>query len=65
MMNISRDTLQHSRTLCVIKRNLVNGHLDMLAVIAMKKDNYKKFYDQLHERLKLNHKHINMTQLPR
>eukprot|EP00972_Heterocapsa_arctica_P101247 14924404-Heterocapsa_arctica.AAC.1 len=39
----------------MIKRNPVNKHLEMLAEIAMKKDDCEKFYDQLRECLKLNH----------
>eukprot|EP00972_Heterocapsa_arctica_P056136 8281635-Heterocapsa_arctica.AAC.1 len=63
-MNISRDTLQHSRALCMIKRNPVKKYLEMLAETAENKDNYNKFDDQLRKYLKLSYykDHMNNIQ---
>merc|ERR1712194_638046 len=52
-LNISRETLQQNKILRVIKKNLVKKCLEMFAEIAEKKDDYKKFYEQFGECLKL------------
>merc|ERR1712194_960056 len=52
-LNISRETLQQSKILRVIKKNLVKKCLEMFAEIAEKKDDYKKFYEQFGKCLKL------------
>merc|ERR1711865_989603 len=52
-LNISRETLQQNKILRVIKKNLVKKCLEMIAEIAEKKDDYKKFYEQFGKCLKL------------
>ena len=52
-LNISRLTLQQNKTLRVIKKNFVKKCLEMFAEIAEKKDDYKTFYKQFGECLKL------------
>merc|ERR1719310_1292114 len=52
-LNISRETLQQSKILRVIKKNLVKKCLEMFAEIAEKKDDYKKCYEQFGKCLKL------------
>merc|ERR1712110_452614 len=52
-LNISREMLQQSKILRVIKKNLVKKCLEMFAEIAEKKDDYKKFYEQFGKCLKL------------
>ena len=50
---ISRETLQQSKILRVIKKNLVKKCLERFVGIAEKKDDYKKFYEQFGKCLKL------------
>merc|ERR1712232_1060548 len=52
-LNISRETLQQNNILREIKKNLVKKCLEMFAEIAEKKDDYKKFYEQMGKCLKL------------
>ncbi len=52
-LNISRETLQRSQILKVIKKNLVKRALDMLGEIAENSDDFTKFYDQFGKNLKL------------
>ena len=52
-LNISQETLQQNKILRVIKKNLVKKCLEMFAEIAEKKDDYKKFYEQFVECMKL------------
>ena len=54
LLNIYREILQQNKIFRVIKMNLAKKYLEMLAEIAEKKDDdYKKFYEQFGERLKL------------
>lgn len=52
-LNISREMLQQSKVLKVIRKNLVKKCVELIGDLAQDKDNYKKFYDQFSRNIKL------------
>ncbi|XP_029650927.1 heat shock protein HSP 90-alpha isoform X2 [Octopus sinensis] len=52
-LNISRETLQQSKILKVIRKHLVKKCIELFDSVGENKDEYKKFYEQFSKNLKL------------
>lgn len=64
-LNISREMLQQSKILKVIRKNLVKKCIELIEDLTEDKDNYKKFYEQFAKNLKVRIARLFLAKLQR